>query len=251
MNPEHDAGTSRVSTGQSLLLCLVSHHLSLFSIVLKARAKQLQGSNVPQVTVNKVELDALDNDKYQEAVDPGPKQKQPRAQGDGLARSSTWAKKLQREMYIQQLKMKQEFPSSASQLALESQAKLDVKAEAKAETMKSPNIPKIKTTTAWNQSSDSPHSKPRVVEVKESAELKRPQRMPKDKSNQQVLQQTIQCNLECFLFLQQPEEAERYLLLCQSSPVKRKVLDVGAYNIVMRSWARKVLSHRCSGWERG
>uniref|UniRef100_A0A8C3U7H6 DNA-directed RNA polymerase n=1 Tax=Catharus ustulatus TaxID=91951 RepID=A0A8C3U7H6_CATUS len=253
VNPEHDAGTSRVRTGQSLLLCLVSHHLSLFSIVLKARAKQLQGSNVPQVTVNKVELDALDNDKYQEAVDPGPKQKQPRAQGDGLARSSTWAKKLQREMYIQQLKMKQEFPSAASQLALESQAKLDVKAEAKAkaETMKSPNIPKMKTTTAWNQSSGSPHSKPRVVEAKESAELKRPQRMPKDKSNQQVLQQTIQCNLECFLFLQQPEEAERYLLLCQSSPVKRKVLDVGAYNIVMRSWARKVLSHGCSGSQQG
>lgn len=222
-----------------------------FPLVLKARAKQLQGSDVPQVTVNKVELDALDNDKYQEAVDPGPKQKQPRTQGDGLAPSSTWAKKLQREMSIQQLKMKQELPSAASQLALESQAKLDVKGEAKAKTMKSPNIPKMKTTTAWNQSSGSPHSKPRVVEVKESAELKRPQKMPKDKSNQQILQQTIQCNLECFLFLQQPEEAERYLLLCQSSPVKRKVLDIGAYNIVMRSWARKVPSHGCSGWERG
>uniref|UniRef100_A0A803VEN1 DNA-directed RNA polymerase n=1 Tax=Ficedula albicollis TaxID=59894 RepID=A0A803VEN1_FICAL len=202
--------------------------------VLKARAKQLQGSNVPQVTVSKVELDAVDNDKYQEAVDPGPKEKQPRARGDGLARSSSWATKLQKEMYIQQLKMKQELPSAASQLALEGQAKLDVKAEAKAKakTMKSPKI-------SWNQSSGSPHSKPRVVEAKGGAGLKKPQRMPKDKSNQQALQQTVQCNLECFLFLQQPEEAERYLLLCQSSPVKSKVLDIGAYNIVMRSWARK------------
>ncbi|NXV61108.1 RPOM protein, partial [Molothrus ater] len=207
--------------------------------VLKARAKQLQGSNIPEVTVSKVELAALDNDKYQEAVVPGPKEKQPipRAQGNGLARSSTWAKKLQKEMYSQQPKMKQELPSAASQLGLESQAKAEATPNTK--TMKSPKIPKMKATTAWNQSSGSPHNKPRVVEVKGAEELKRPQRMPKDKSNQQVLQQTIQANLECFLFLQQAEEAERYLLLCHSSPVKRKVLDVGAFNIVMRIWARK------------
>ncbi|NWZ10447.1 RPOM protein, partial [Agelaius phoeniceus] len=207
--------------------------------VLKARAKQLQGSNIPEVTVSKVELAALDNDKYQEAVVPGPKEKQPipRAQGNGLARSSNWAKKLQKEMYSQQPKMKQELPSAASQLGLESQAKAE--ATPKTKTMKSPKIPKMKATTAWNQSSGSPHNKPRVVEVKGAEELKRPQRMPKDKSNQQVLQQTIQTNLECFLFLQQAEEAERYLLLCHSSPVKRKVLDVGAFNIVMRIWARK------------
>ncbi|NWZ96314.1 RPOM protein, partial [Nesospiza acunhae] len=207
--------------------------------VLKARAKQLQGSNVPEVTVSKVELAALDNDKYQEAVVPGPKEKQPipRAGGDGQARSSTWAKKLQKEMYGQQPKMKQELPSAASQLALESQAK--AKATPKTKAMKSPKIPKTKAATAWTQSSGSPHNKPRVVEAKGAAELKRPQRMPKDKSNQQVLQQTMQANLECFLFLQQAEEAERYLLLCHSSPVKRKVLDVGAFNVVMRIWARK------------
>ncbi|NXO73648.1 RPOM protein, partial [Phainopepla nitens] len=213
--------------------------------VLKARAKQLQGSNTPQVTVSKLELAALDNDKYQEAVAPGPKEKQPipRARGDGLARSSSWAKKLQKEMYTQQLKVKQELPSAASQLALEGQAKLEVKTESKtkpkAKTTKSPKIPKTKTTTGWKQSSGSPHSKPRVVEAKEAAELKRSQRVPKDKSNQQVLQQTIQSNLECFLFLQQPEEAEHYLVLCHNSPLKRKVLDTGAYNIVMRCWARK------------
>ncbi|XP_058714351.1 DNA-directed RNA polymerase, mitochondrial [Poecile atricapillus] len=203
--------------------------------VLKARAKQLQGSNVPEVTVDKVELAAVDNDKYQEGVAPGPRENQPipRARGDGLAQSSTWAKKLQKEMYIQQLKMKQELPSAASQLALEGQAKT------KAKSMKSPKIPKMNAATAWNQSSGSPHSKPRVVEAKEAAELKSPQSMPKDKSNQQVLHQTIQSNLECFLFLQQSEEAERYLLLCHSSPAKKKVLDIGAYNIVMRSWARK------------
>ncbi|NXF24066.1 RPOM protein, partial [Rhodinocichla rosea] len=207
--------------------------------VLKARAKQLQGSNVPEVTVSKVELAALDNDKYQEAVVPGPKEKQPvpRAQGNSLARSSTWAKTLQKEMYSQQPKVKQELPSAASQLALEGQAKAE--ATPKTKTMKSPKIPKTKAATGWTQSSGSPHNKPRVVEVKGAAELKRPQRVPKDKSNQQVLQQTIQANLECFLFLQQAEEAERYLLLCHSSPVKRKVLDVGAFNVVMRIWARK------------
>uniref|UniRef100_A0A8C3MJ21 DNA-directed RNA polymerase, mitochondrial n=1 Tax=Geospiza parvula TaxID=87175 RepID=A0A8C3MJ21_GEOPR len=207
--------------------------------VLKARAKQLQGSNIPEVTVSKVELAALDNDKYQEAVVPGPKEKQPipRAKGNSLAHSSTWAKKLQKEMYSQQPKMKQELGSAASQLALGNQAKAEATPKTKA--MKSPKIPKTKAATAWTQSSGSPHSKPRVVEVKRAAELKRPQRMPKDKSNQQVLQQTIQANLECFLFLQQAEEAERYLLLCHSSPVKRKVLDVGAFNVVMRIWARK------------
>ncbi|XP_030919155.1 DNA-directed RNA polymerase, mitochondrial isoform X4 [Geospiza fortis] len=207
--------------------------------VLKARAKQLQGSNIPEVTVSKVELAALDNDKYQEAVVPGPKEKQPipRAKGNSLAHSSTWAKKLQKEMYSQQPKMKQELGSAASQLALGSQAKAEATPKTKA--MKSPKIPKTKAATAWTQSSGSPHSKPRVVEVKGAAELKRPQRMPKDKSNQQVLQQTIQANLECFLFLQRAEEAERYLLLCHSSPVKRKVLDVGAFNVVMRIWARK------------
>ncbi|NXU37685.1 RPOM protein, partial [Drymodes brunneopygia] len=214
--------------------------------VLKARAKQLQGSNVPEVTMNKVELAPLDNDKYQEAVAPGPKEKQPvpRAQGDGLAQSSTWAKKMQKETYIQQLKMKQGLPNAASQLALEGQAQPKVKAEAKAkpkakpkaETMKSPKIPEMKTATSWNQNPSSPHSNARVVEAKEAAELKKPNRMPKDK---QVLQQTIQSNLECFLFLQQSEEAEWYLLMCRSSPVKRKVLDINAYNTVMRSWARK------------
>lgn len=238
--------------------CALSPITSLcFPLVLKARAKQLQGNNIPEVTNNKVELAALDNDKYQEAVAPAPKEEQPipRARGDGLAQSSTWAKKLQKEVYIQQLKMKQELPSAASQLALESQAKLEVKAETKAKpkakTMTSPKFPKTKAATAWNQSSGSPHSKPRGVEVKEAKEQKRPQRMPNDKNNQQVLQQTIQSNLECFVFLQQSEEAERYLLLCQSSPMKKKVLDIGAYNTVMRSWARKVPSHGCSGWERG
>lgn len=230
-----------------------------FPLVLKARAKQLQGSNVPEVTLDKVELAPLDNDKYQEAVAPGPKEKQPvpRARGDGLARSSSWAKKLQKEMHIQQLKMEQGLPGAASQLALEGQAKAGVKAEAKPKAkpkgvaLKSPKTPKTKAATVWGQSSSSPHSKARVVEAKGAAELKRPKRLPKDKSNQQVLQQTIQSNLECFLFLQQAEEAEQYLGMCHSSPVKRKVLDVGTYNIVMRGWARKVPSSGCCGWDRG
>lgn len=238
--------------------CLPSSITSLcFPLVLKARAKQLQGSNVPEVTVNKVELTALDNDKYQEAVAPGPREKQPipRAQGDGLTQSSTWAKKLQKEMYVEQLKMKQELPSAASQLALESQAKLEVstetKAKPKAKSMKSPKIPEKKAATAWNQSSGNPHTKPTVVGMKEAVELKRPQSMARDRNNQQVLQQTVQSNLECFVYLQQSEEAERYLLLCHSSPVRKKVIDVGAYNIVMRSWARKVRNCGGSGWERG
>ncbi|NWV14859.1 RPOM protein, partial [Ptilonorhynchus violaceus] len=216
--------------------------------VLKARAKQLQGSNVPEVTVNKVELSPLGSDKYQEAVAPGPREKQPipRARGDDLAQPSTWAKKLQKEMHIRQLKMERESSRTASQLALEGQTKPKIKAEGKAKpkakpmkTPKTPKASKAKAAAAWSQSSAGPYSKPRVVEVKGGAALKRPQGMPKDNSNQKVLQQTIQSNLECFLFLQQPEEAEWYLLTCHSSPAKRKVLDVGAYNIVMRSWARK------------
>ncbi|NXE95282.1 RPOM protein, partial [Menura novaehollandiae] len=214
--------------------------------VLKARAKQLQGSNLTEVTVNKVELAPLSNDKYQEAVVPSPMEEQPvpRARGDNLARP--WAKKLQKEMHTQQLKMKQELPISASQLALEGQAKPKVKAEAKAKpkakpmkTSKTPKASKVKSAAAWSQSCAGPHSKPRVVEVKEGEKLKRPPRIPKDNSNQNTLQQTIQSNLACFLFLQQPEEAERYFQLCHSSLAKRNQLDVGSYNIVMRNWARK------------
>ncbi|NXY13081.1 RPOM protein, partial [Atrichornis clamosus] len=211
--------------------------------VLKARAKQLQGSNVAEVTVNKVELAPLSNDKYQEAVVPGPTKKQPvpKAQGDSLAQP--WAKKLQKDMHTQQLKMKQELPISASQLALKGQAKLKVKAEAKskpkAKPMKSSKASKVKSASAWSQSYAGPHSKRRVVEVKEGAELKRPPRIPKDNSNQNALQQTIQANLECFLFLQQPEEAQQYFQLCHSSVVKQNQLDIGSYNVVMRNWARK------------
>ncbi|NXG05576.1 RPOM protein, partial [Sakesphorus luctuosus] len=264
--------------------------------VLKARAKQLQGSNIPEVTVNKVEVAPPENDKYQDplqkALAPHPMEEQsvPRAVGASPARPSSWAKKLQKETYVQQLKLERKLSMAASQLDLGDQAKAEAKPKAKAEAKpkakaeakpkakaeakpkakaeakpktqakttaklkakptKSPKTPKAskaKAATAWSQSCASPphsvytHSKPTVEVGEEGVKLKRPHGMLKDKDSSQhkVLQETIHSSLECFLFLQQPEQAERFLLLCHSDPRKRKLLDVSAYNIVMRSWARK------------
>ncbi|NXU24959.1 RPOM protein, partial [Thalassarche chlororhynchos] len=222
--------------------------------VLKARVKQLQASNVPEVTVNKVELAPLGNDKYQDplrkVVAPGPVEEQPAPRGrdESPARPSSWVEKLKKEMYIRQLKVERKLSIAASQLALGGQAKAKPKgkAKAKAKAKKSLKSPKAKVAAAWSQSHAGPHgvyahSKPRVAAVKEGAKAQRPWRVLEDKDSSQykILQQTIQSNLECFLFLQQPEEAERFLLLYHSSPVKRRILNVNAYNIVMRSWARK------------
>ncbi|NWR36462.1 RPOM protein, partial [Tachuris rubrigastra] len=129
------------------------------------------------------------------------------------------------------------------------EAQIKAKGEPKAKptkSLKTSKAPKVKAATAWSQSSTIPHSlyshsKPRVVAVKEGVKLERPQRVRKhkDSSQDKVLQETIQSSLECFLFLQQPEQAERILMLCHRSPVKQKLLGVSAYNIVMRCWARK------------
>ncbi|NXG21070.1 RPOM protein, partial [Grallaria varia] len=232
--------------------------------VLKARAKQLQCGNVPEVTDSKAEVAPLGNDKYQDplqkVVAPGPGEEQPipRAVRASPARPSSWVEKLQKETYVQQLKLERKLSMAASQLDLGGQAKAETEAKAesklkapvkaKAKSVKSPKTPKApkaKAATAWSQSHASPHSiythsKPRVGAEKEREKLERPHKMLKDKDSQhKVLQETIQSSLECFLFLQQPEQAEQFLLLCHSSPVKRKLLDVNAYNIVMRSWARK------------
>lgn len=254
--------------GHNLLLCFASLHLSLsvcFPAVLKARVKQLQASNVPEVTVNKVELAPLGNDKYQhplqKVVAPGPAEEQPapRARGESPARPSSWVEKLKKEMYIRQLKVERKLSIAASQLALEGQIKAKpkgkVKAKAKAKAKKSLKKPKAKVAAPWSKSHDgshhvSAHGKPRVVAVKEGAKAQRPRTVLEDKDSSQhkILQQTIQSNLECFLFLQQPEEAERFLLLYHGSPVKRRLLNVNAYNIVMRSWARKVPSCGLLPW---
>ncbi|KAM6189583.1 DNA-directed RNA polymerase, mitochondrial [Sarcoramphus papa] len=226
--------------------------------VLKARVKQLQASNVPEVTVNKAELAPLSNDKYQDplrkvvAPNPAEEQPAPRGRGESPARPSSWVEKLKKEMYIRQLKVERKLSIAASQLALGGQVKVKAKAKpkgkakAKAKAKKSLKSPKAKVAAAWSQShagsrSIYAHSKPRVAAVKEGAKAQRPRRVLEDKDSSQykILQQTIQSNLECFLFLQQPEEAERFLLLYHSSPVKRRLLNVNAYNIVMRSWARK------------
>ncbi|NXJ02685.1 RPOM protein, partial [Psophia crepitans] len=221
--------------------------------VLKARAKQLQASNVPEVMANKVELAPLGNDKYQDplrnVVAPGPAEEQPapRGRGESPARPRSWVEKLKKEMYIRQLKVERKLSIAASQLALEGQAKAKAKrmgkAKAKAKAKKSP---KAKAAPAQPKSHTGSHSvyahgKPGVTAVKKGKKAQRVQRVleNKDSSQYKMLQQTIQSNLECFLFLQQPEEAERLLLLYHCSPVKRKLLDVDAYNIVMRSWARK------------
>ncbi|NWY54308.1 RPOM protein, partial [Chionis minor] len=219
--------------------------------VLKARVKQLQASNIPEVTVNKVELAALGNDKYQDplqkVVAPGPAEEQPApvGRGESPARPSSWVEKLKKEMYIRQLKVERKLSIAASQLALEGQVKAKPKGKVKAKA-KAKKSPKTKVAAAWGQSHAGSHhtyvrGKPRVAAVKEGAKVQRSQRVPEDKDSSQykILQQTVQSNLECFLFLQQPEEAERFLLLYHSSPVKRRLLNVNAYNIVMRSWARK------------
>ncbi|XP_014814059.1 PREDICTED: DNA-directed RNA polymerase, mitochondrial [Calidris pugnax] len=229
--------------------------------VLKARVKQLQASNVPEVTVNKVELAPLGNDKYQDplqkvvAAGPAEEQPAPRGRAESPARPTSWVEKLKKEMHIRQLKVERKLSIAASQLAQEGQikAKPKGKVKAKAKAKKSLKSPKAKVTAGWNQShagwSQShagshhvhAHGKPRVVGVKESAKAQRPRRVPEDKDSSQhkMLQQTIQSNLECFLFLQKPEEAERFLLLYHSSPVKRRLLNIDAYNVVIRSWARK------------
>ncbi|NWH48693.1 RPOM protein, partial [Fregata magnificens] len=222
--------------------------------VLKARVKQLQASNIPEVTVNKVDLAPLGNDKYQDplqkVVAPAPTEEQPAPRGrdESPARPSSWVEKLKKEMYIRQLKVERKLSIAASQLALEGQAKAKPKGKAKtkAKAKKSQKTPKAKVAAAWSQSHAGLHGvyargKPRVAAVKEGAKAQRLQRVLEDKDSNQykILQQTIQSNLECFLFLQQPEEAERFLFLHHSSPVKRRLLNVNAYNVVMRSWARK------------
>ncbi|XP_009978614.1 PREDICTED: DNA-directed RNA polymerase, mitochondrial, partial [Tauraco erythrolophus] len=222
--------------------------------VLKARVKQLQASHVPEV-VNKAELAPLGNDKYQDAlqkvVSPGPVEEHPAARGRdwSLAQPSSWLEKLKKEMYVRQLKVERKLSVAASQLALEGQAKAKPKPKGKAKVnakaKKSLKTPKATVAAAWSQSHAGPggvygRSKPRVAAGKEGAKVqRRPRGLDEDSSQRKVLQQTIQSNLECFLFLQQPEEAERFLLLYHSSPAKRRLLNVNAYNIVMRSWARK------------
>ncbi|NXW66546.1 RPOM protein, partial [Eurystomus gularis] len=230
--------------------------------VLKARVKQLQASSVPEATVNKVKLALLGSDKYQEplqnTVAPSPMKEEPapRGRGESPARPSSWAEKLKKEMYIRQLKVERKLSIAASQQALKGQVKVKPKAKVKAKAKakkspKSPKGPKAKVAAAWSQShASSPgvyaHSNAKVAAVKEDAKAKRSQRVPKDKDNSQfkILQQTIQSNLECFLFLQQPEEAERFLLLHHRSPGRRRFLNINAYNVVMRSWAKKGQLHR-------
>ncbi|NXK96431.1 RPOM protein, partial [Formicarius rufipectus] len=239
--------------------------------VLKARAKQLQGSNIPEVTVNKEEVALLGNDKYQDplqkAVAPIPMKEQPvpRAGGGGPARPRSWVEKLQKEAYVQQLKLERNLSMAASQLDLGGQPKAKAKAEvkpkvktevkpkaqvkAKAKPIKSPKTPKAseaKAATAWSHSCTSPrsmyaHSKPRVGAGKEGTKLEKPHSVlkEKDRGQHKVLQETIRSSLECFVFLQQPEQAEQFFLLFHNSPGKRKLLDVSAYNLVMHSWARK------------
>lgn len=230
-----------------------------FLAVLKARVKQLQASNVPEMTVNKVDLAPLGNDKYQDLLEkvvaPGPAEEQPtpRGRGESPAWPRNWVEKSKKEMYIRQLKVERKLSIAASRPALEDQAKAKPKrkdkAKAKAKAKKRLKRPKAKVAAAQSQSRGGSHnlyahSKPRVVAVKEAAKAQRPERVLKNKDSSQhkVLQQTIQSNLECFLFLQQPEEAERFLLLYHRSPVKRRLLNANAYNIVMRIWARKVPS---------
>ncbi|NXX51530.1 RPOM protein, partial [Tricholaema leucomelas] len=219
--------------------------------VLKARVKQLQASHSPEVAVSKVEVASLGNAKQQEplrhAVPPGPMEDPTaRAREESPAWPSVWAEKIKKEMQLQQVKVEQRLSIAASKPAPEEQTKPKDKVKAKkAKAKKSQKSPKAEVAAAWSQSPASSqsaytHSKPSVAAVK-VMKAQRSQRVPRDKEGNQfkVLQQTILSSLECFLFLQQPEEAERLLLLYHSSPGKRRILNIDAYNIVMRSWAKK------------
>ncbi|XP_030322045.1 DNA-directed RNA polymerase, mitochondrial [Calypte anna] len=225
--------------------------------VLKARVKQLQASSIPEVTVNKSELTLLGNDKLQDPLQeegaPSPLEEPaaPWGRGQSLSRPSSWAEKLKKEMHVRQLKVERKLSLAASQTALEEEVKAKPKSKEKVKAKKSLKSPKAKVITAWSQAQGGSHStcthgKLRVTVGKEGVKAQRPPRAQKDSSHQKVLQQSIQSTLECFLFLQQPEEAERFLLSYHSSPAKRRLLSVSAYNTVMHSWARKGCLQRIS-----
>ncbi|XP_025938080.1 DNA-directed RNA polymerase, mitochondrial [Apteryx rowi] len=225
--------------------------------VLKARVKQLQASNVPEVTVNKVELAPLGKDKYQVPLQrvavPGPAEEQsaPKKKDESPARPSSWVEKLKKEMYVRQLKVERKLSIAASRMALDGQAKAKMKVKTKPKAKSKKNLKSLKATVTptWSQSPAGlshayAHSKPRMAEMKAPQKVPRKVLEDKDSNQYKILQQTILSNLECFQFLQQPEEAESFLLLHHNSPVKRKLLNVAAYNIVMRSWAKKGCLHR-------
>ncbi|NXR06227.1 RPOM protein, partial [Semnornis frantzii] len=220
--------------------------------VLKARVKQLQASNGLEVAVSKVEVASLGNAKQQEplrhTVPPRPMEDPAaRAREESPAQPSAWVNKMKEEMHLQELKVEQRLSIASSNPVSDSQAKPkdEVKAK-KAKGRKSQRTPKDEVAAAWSQSPASSqsaytHDKPSVAAVKKAPKARRPRTTLRDKESNQfkALQQTILSSLECFFFLQKPEEAERLLLLYHSSPAKRRLLNINAYNIVMRSWARK------------
>ncbi|NXP56509.1 RPOM protein, partial [Heliornis fulica] len=219
--------------------------------VLKARVKQLQASNVPEVMANRVELTPLGTDKYQDPLQnmvptsPTRRQRAPRGRGENLGRPASWVEKLKVDMSAQPLKEEKKLSITASQLALEDQTKAKPTGRSKSKAKKSLKNLKAKAAALSKSHAGSrgacAHGKPWVATVKEGAQAQRSQGVLEDKDSSQykTVQQTIQSNLECFVFLQQPREAERLLLVYHNSPAKRKFLDANAYNIVMRSWARK------------
>ncbi|XP_068012301.1 DNA-directed RNA polymerase, mitochondrial [Melanerpes formicivorus] len=226
--------------------------------VLKARVKQLQAGSSPELGLGKVEQQQpLQQQPLQQAVPAGPQQDPaPRARQESPAWPRGWVEKMKKEMHQRQLKVEQRLSIAAPKPAAESQVEAKPKGKAKAKktkAKKSQKTPKAEVAAAWSQSPASPqsacsHPEPRAAAAK-APEAQRPQKGLRDKDSNQskVLQQTIQSSLECFLFLQQPEEAERLLLLYHNSPAKRKILDINSYNTVMQSWARKGQLRRIQG----
>ncbi|XP_067414975.1 DNA-directed RNA polymerase, mitochondrial [Emydura macquarii macquarii] len=53
------------------------------------------------------------------------------------------------------------------------------------------------------------------------------------------IQQDIMCYLESCLFINQPERAQQCLMLYHRSDVKRKLLTINMYDMVMHGWAKK------------
>ncbi|NXK53590.1 RPOM protein, partial [Chauna torquata] len=241
----------------------ICERTELLEAVLKARVKQLQAMNVPEVMANKAELAPLGIDRHQDlpqkavAVGAVEEHPAPRQSAESLAQHSSWVEKMKKEMYIRQLKVERKLSIAASKMTLVGQANAKIKVKVKAKTKakskpkKGQKSPKAAATASWSQSHTGPSnayadSKPSVAEMKQGVKAQKPRSVLKgrDSSQHKIMQQTIQSNLECFLYLQQPEEAEKLLLLYHSTPLKRKLLNVGAYNIVMRSWARTGCLHR-------
>ncbi|NWS76733.1 RPOM protein, partial [Crotophaga sulcirostris] len=131
--------------------------------VLKARVKQLQASNVPEVTVNKVELTPLGNDRYQDplqkVVAPGPAEPPPgpRGRNESPAPPPSWVEKSKKEMPPPQLKVERRLSIPPP---LDPEAKAKAKPPPKAKAKPKSKTPPPAKSKAKAESKPPPEAKP-------------------------------------------------------------------------------------------